>query len=132
MVIFIIGGTDLILPILAIVIFVAFVSMLIGFVIRTRKDNERMTEAMEQKIAEGEEVLPFEEIHATLLQKFADIDNSGKYHRTVYTAEFLTDDGNRLTFEIPEAVFQRLQTNETGLLITLRGKFYDFGDGSDV
>ncbi len=130
--IFINGGTNLILLIPAVVIPLAFVLMLIGFAVRTRKENERMTEAMEQRISEGEEDLPFEETNATVLQKRADIDQSGKYHRQVYAAEFLTDDGRRVTLEITEEAFQKIQPQETGLLITLDGKFYDFGDGSDV
>ena len=130
--IFINGGTNLILLIPAVVIPLAFVLMLIGFAVRTRKENERMTEAMEQRISEGEEDLPFEETNATVLQKRADIDQSGKYHRQIYAAEFLTDDGRRVTLEISEEAFQKIQPQETGLLITLNGKFYDFGDGSDV
>ncbi len=119
------------------ILFVALLLLLRVFTIvkplvDTRKENERKIQEMEQRIANRENQLPFAEIHATVLQKRADIDQSGKYHREVYAAEFLTDDGERLSLEITEEAFQRIHPQETGLLITLNGKFFDFGDGSDV
>ncbi len=119
------------------ILFIALLLLLLVFTIvkplvHTRKENERKIQEMEQRIANRENELPFAEIHATVLQKRADIDQSGKYHREVYAAEFLTDDGERLTLEITEEAFQKIEPQQSGLLITLQGKFYDFGDGSDI
>ena len=118
-----------VLPLLFILLPLLFI---VFAIVHTRKQQKKELQALEEKIEAEAEDLPFEETRATLLQKFADIDSSGKYHRQIYAAEFLTDDGERVTLEITEEAFQKIQPQETGLLITLNGKFYDFGDGSDV
>ena len=118
-----------VLPVLLVLVPLLFI---VFSVAHTKKQQKKELEALEEKIETEGEGLPFEEIHATLLNKFADIDQSGKYHRSIYVAEFLTDDGEQMVLEITEEAFKRLQPNETGLLVTLHGKFYDFGDGSDV
>ncbi len=118
-----------VLPILLILLPLLFI---VFAILHTRKQQRKEIQALEEKLEAEADALPFEETHATLLQKCADIDSSGKYHRSVYAAEFLTDDGERVTLEITEEAFQRIQPQETGLLITLNGKFYDFGDGSEI
>ena len=61
-------------------------------------------------------------------------DNSARSrtYKPTFTAVFLTDDGERLTYEVPEDVYVTLSEDQTGTLVILNGKFFDFGDGEDI
>ena len=61
-------------------------------------------------------------------------DNSARSrtYKPTFTAVFLTDDGERLTYEVPEDVYVSLSEDQTGTLVILNGKFFDFGDGEDI
>ena len=45
---------------------------------------------------------------------------------------FLTEEGETLTFQIREELFDGIQEGQEGTLVTVNGNFFDFGDGEDV
>ena len=51
---------------------------------------------------------------------------------SVFTVTFLTDDGERVEYEVPEDVYINLTEDQTGTLVILNGKFFAFGDGEEV
>ena len=45
---------------------------------------------------------------------------------------FLTEKGESLEFQIREEIFDRIQEDQEGTLVTVNGNFFDFGDGEDI
>lgn len=49
-----------------------------------------------------------------------------------FLVTFLTDDGERVEYAVPEELYITLTEDETGTLVTLNGDFFDFGEGEDA
>ena len=49
-----------------------------------------------------------------------------------FIVTFLTDRGETKEFSVSEETYSRLSEHQTGMLITVDGGFFDFGDGEDV
>ena len=47
-------------------------------------------------------------------------------HRIVYMAEFVTQLGKTVKYEIPQEIYLQLQQNQKGTLATIEGKFFGF------
>ena len=48
-----------------------------------------------------------------------------------FLVTFLTDDGERREYPVPEELYVTLDVDQTGTLVILNGGFFDFGDGTD-
>ena len=48
---------------------------------------------------------------------------------TSFLVTFLTDDGNRTEYPVPEELYVTLDVDQTGTLVILNGGFFDFGAG---
>ena len=46
-----------------------------------------------------------------------------------FLVTFLTDDGNRTEYPVPEELYVTLDVDQTGTLVILNGGFFDFGAG---
>ena len=46
-----------------------------------------------------------------------------------FLVTFLTDDGNRTEYPVPEELYVTLDVDQTGTLVLLNGGFFDFGAG---
>ena len=53
------------------------------------------------------------------------------YH-TAFTVTFLTDAGETKEFLVQKETFDRIKENQYGLLLTINGNFFDFGEGEAV
>jgi hypothetical protein len=51
---------------------------------------------------------------------------------TSFLVTFLTDDGERMEFPVPEELYVTLNVDQTGTLVILNEGFFDFGDGEDA
>ena len=51
---------------------------------------------------------------------------------TSFLVTFLTDDGQRMEFPVPEELYVTLNVDQTGTLVILNEGFFDFGDGEDA
>ena len=51
---------------------------------------------------------------------------------TSFLVTFLTDDGARMEFPVPEELYVTLNVDQTGTLVILNEGFFDFGDGEDA
>ena len=75
-------------------------------------------------------------VQARVTAKYAEIKKSGgtsfSYHRIIYYAEFSTDDGKNVKYEIPQEVYDSLTAYQTGTLAICDGKFFYFGDGESI
>jgi hypothetical protein len=48
-----------------------------------------------------------------------------------FLVTFLTDDGERREYPVPEELYVTLDLDRTGTLVILNGGFFDFGDGTE-
>lgn len=51
---------------------------------------------------------------------------TASHHRIVYMAEFLTQTGETVKYEIPQEVYLRLEQNQKGTLAVCEDKFFGF------
>ena len=49
-----------------------------------------------------------------------------------YYVTFLNEDGEEKEYLVPQEFFYTVVQDEEGMLITVNGSFFDFGDGVDV
>lgn len=79
------------------------------------------------------ELPPADAIGATVVSKRWEVAKSGKRTGNVeYYITFLTDDGETVEHEVTETVFEKCAESDTGMLVTVEGKFFDFGDGEEI
>ena len=79
------------------------------------------------------ELLPADAIGATVVSRDWEIAKYGKRTGTVvYYVTFLTDDGETKEYTVSEEMYQKCTPNATGTLVTVDGKFFDFGDGEEI
>ena len=45
---------------------------------------------------------------------------------------FQFEDGTKKEFLVPQELFEKTSENQAGVLVTVNGNFFDFGDGEDV
>ncbi len=95
-------------------------------------EDESLTELDRNTEFESEPVA----VRARVISKEVDGYYSGAYqtpsYHTAFTVTFLTDSGETKEFNVQKETFDRIKENQYGLLITLNGTFFDFGDGEDV
>lgn len=117
-------------PITILLITIVWVMFGIGFnALRNRKADEETTEEADTSI----ELLPADAIGATVVSKDWEIAKCGKHTgNVVYYVTFLTDEGETKEFAVSEEMFQKCTPNATGMLVTVDGKFFDFGDGEEI
>lgn len=48
-----------------------------------------------------------------------------------FLVTFLTDDGTRTEYPVPEELYVTLEVDQTGTLVLLNGGFFDFGSGEE-
>lgn len=48
-----------------------------------------------------------------------------------FLVTFLTDDGKRIEYPVPEELYVTLDVDQTGTLVILNGGFFDFGSGDE-
>ena len=79
------------------------------------------------------ELPPAEAIGATVLSKHWEIAKNGRRTGNVaFFITFLTDDGETAEHEVTKELFDKHIEGDTGMLVTVEGKFFDFGDGEDI
>ncbi len=69
-------------------------------------------------------------VNAEVVSKWNYMDKQGgsSYctHKIIYIAEFLTQSGETVKYEIPEKTYLKLENHSKGNLITIDGEFFDF------
>ena len=91
--------------------------------------NKKLEDTTDEDFVEMSEP---ESVGATVLKKeITERKGGGKHasYQMVFEILFLTDDGKKLVFEVPEELYAEVTEGQSGLLVTMNGKFFDFGDG---
>ncbi len=77
-----------------------------------------------------------EAIQAEVIFKNMDIQRYGGYkfprHKMVYFMSFKTQNDEIKKYEVTPQVYERSKLHDKGLLITINGNFFDFGEGEDI
>ena len=67
---------------------------------------------------------------ATVVSKWSYMEKRGtktsSEHRIVYMAEFLTQSGETVRYEIPQEIYPELKQNQKGILAILEDEFFGF------
>lgn len=75
-------------------------------------------------------------VKAKVISKNMDILNTGTYrypsHKRLFLITFLSDDGVKAKYLVPQAIFENCTENSVGTLVTVNGEFFDFGNGEDI
>ena len=53
-------------------------------------------------------------------------------YKAYFWMTFLTDDGEEVTFEVSQELFDKTNVGDVASLVTINGTFLDFSDGEDV
>lgn len=73
---------------------------------------------------------------ARVVDMRAVVGNVGSHKRpktdTSFLVTFLTDDGERVEYPVPEELYVTLNVDQTGTLVILNDGFFDFGDGEEM
>ena len=119
---------------------VALLVLLMGFIvyisikdyIRQKKRNREMELEMEMPL----ELPDVDGVGATVLEK--DIvmhkKSNSKYggHTLIYNVKFLTSENETVVYSVPQELFDYINIGQHGILATVEGEFFDFGDGEEI
>ena len=112
----------------------AFVIFIVTAALRgLRGDYSGTSKETEASLDAPIELPPAEAIGATVLSKRWEIAKNGRRTGNVaFFVTFLTDDGETVEHEVQKELFDRLADGESAMLVTVEGKFIDFGDGENI
>lgn len=144
---FFVDTWDIVMPILIAVAFIGLCTF-IGLAIREGRkqaasdtspnENENITDDMDDSIESDDGWTPPEPeaFPARVVDMRAVVGNVGGHKRpktgTSFLVTFLTDDGERMEYPVPEDLYVTLNIDQTGTLVVLNDGFFDFGDGEDM
>ncbi len=89
----------------------------------------------QQIIAEMEQPVtlpPVDAVYATVLKKDVFMEKKVHMHQLVYSVQFLTDSGETVEYSVPEELYDYITIGQKGILATVDGEFFDFGDGEEI
>ena len=112
--------------ILAVLAF-ALVGALTWFFIRPALKGTQIAETDEDSDSMPEP----EFVNATVLKKeIAEYKGGSKNpsYKMAFEVLFLTEDGKKTVFEVPEELYARVSEGQSGRLMTINGNFLDFGE----
>ena len=53
-------------------------------------------------------------------------------YATIYEMTFITEDGSKVSYSVPEELYENTPEGKAGTLVTQNGEFFDFGEGEDI
>ena len=78
-----------------------------------------------------------ENVYATVVKKDVAMEKNvpGKVvhtHKLVYGVQFLTEDNQTVEYSVPEELYDYIYIGQKGILSTVDGEFFDFGEGENI
>ena len=97
-----------------------------------RGDYSSEHEETEATLDDPIELPPAEAVGATVQSKRWEIAKNGRRTGNVaFFITFLTENGEA-EHEVTKEMFDRLAEGDSGMLVTVEGNFFDFGDGQNM
>ena len=53
-------------------------------------------------------------------------------HKLVYNVRFSTEIRDIVEYDVPQELFEKIFVGQKGILATIDGEFFDFGDGEEI
>ena len=118
-----------------ILIFLSVPALVIGHYISLHKKNKILLEEMNQPV----ELPDVDSVYATVVKKDVAMEKNVispekivRTHKLVYCVQFLTEDNQRVEYSVPEELYDYIYIGQKGVLATVDGEFFDFGDGENI
>jgi hypothetical protein len=141
---FFIDTWDIVMPVLIVVAFIGICTF-IGLAIREGRKQVRQNQESDQDVGSNDDMEESDDgwtppepeaFPARVVDMRAVVGNVGGHKRpktgTSFLVTFLTDDGARMEYPVPEELYVTLNIDQTGTLVILNNGFFDFGDGEDM
>lgn len=110
-------------------------AMIISHYISLHKKNKILIEEMNQPV----QLPDVGSVYATVVKKDVFMDKNVispqsivHTHQLVYTVQFLTEYNRTVEYSVPEELYDYIYVGQKGLLATVEGQFFDFGEGEDI
>ncbi len=117
-----------------IVILAFFVVMFTALAIEGKKARKKQ-EAIDEEILSEPDPEPLGE-YARVIGKRMEEGYGGTpkmpHYKLTFIVTFVTDGGETKEFSVSEETYSRLNEHQAGMLITIDGNFFDFGDGEEI
>ena len=117
-----------------ILILAIFVVMFAALAIGGKKAKKQQ-EAIDEEILSEPTPEPFAE-YARVVSKRMEESYGGTpkmpRYKLMFIVTFLTDGGETKEFSVSEETYGRINEHQAGMLITIDGNFFDFGDGEEI
>ncbi len=116
-----------------ILIFLSVPALVIGHYISLHKKNKILLEEMNQPV----QLPDVDSVYATVVKKDVAMEKNvpGKIvrtHQLVYAVQFLTEDNQTVEYSVPEELYDYIYIGQKGILATVDGEFFAFGDGENI
>lgn len=99
-------------------------------------DSLRKRKKMYEELGRETQPDPAESVGAVVTDGRSQIIQYGSarfpHHRVAYYLTFVTDHGKTVEYEVPQHIYQYGLERRSGMLITVNGKFFDFGEGEPI
>ena len=141
---FFVDTWDIVMPVLIAVGFIGICAF-IGLAIREGRKQVRQNQESDQDVDSNDDIDESDDswtppepeaFPARVVDMRAVVGNVGGHKRpktgTSFLVTFLTDDGERMEYPVPEELYVTLNVDQTGTLVILNDGFFDFGDGEDM
>ena len=100
--------------------------------LKTKAKNEATAEELEAYY----ELSPIDAVNAVVLSKDILMEKNVvspekivRTHKLVYNVRFSTEDRDIVEYDVPQELFEKIFVGQKGILATIDGEFFDFGDG---
>ena len=114
---------------------ITIIVVTIAIILTVRKDKEK-ERLRRQKVEEEYEKEPEYEFHqARVVERKKLVYYAGvKMPQQVVECKvsFCLENGEIITYQIRGDIFDKIEDNQQGTLVTVNGNFFDFGDGEDI
>ena len=110
-------------------------ALVISHYISLHKKNKILLEEMNRPV----QMADVASVYATVVKKDVAMEKNVispekivRTHKLVYCVQFLTEDNQRVEYSVPEELYDYIFIGQKGVLATVDGEFFDFGDGEEI
>lgn len=118
---------------------VVIVLLLVVAMIRQHQKTKAINEALMEELETEYELPPAEAVNAVVLGKEILMEKNVvspekivRTHKLIYNVQFSTDSGDIVEYDVPQELFDYINIGQRGILATVDGEFFDFGDGEEI
>ena len=103
--------------------------------LKTKAQNKALAEELETDY----ELPPVDAVNAVVLAKDIIMEKNVispekivRTHKLIYNIKFSTENRDVVEYDVPRELFEKIFVGQKGILATVEGEFFDFGDGEEI